>query len=183
MLNCLEWTSGLSAGRGCVFPFLGWIALTAGKRKMSVQKNHRLLIFSSTFPIVHVFLSSPSLPLRPFICLSWHLICPLSLSLLTKLHYMLFPILCLPVLLLPQAQNLLPTVATPLVCLSLSCSQNPFPLILDASYQLVVKTLAALDVCFRESKHLFLNTSWKYKEILWKISSRRKIEKNLPVVL
>lgn len=127
MLNCLEWTSGLSAGRGCVFPFLGWIALTAGKRKMSVQKNHTLLFFSSTFPIVHVFLSSPSLPLRPFICLSWHLICPLSLSLLTKLRYMLFPILCLPVLLLPQAQNLLPTVATPLVCLSLSCSQNPFP--------------------------------------------------------
>lgn len=124
------WTTSLSAGRVCLFPFLAEMLVSTGRKKINVLKNH------ITFILLHfphgaylLFLSFPQPSTSAFSDISC---CPLLFSLVTKLCFVLFPNLSLPVHFLPQAQYLVPSVATPLTWFSFSLPDlflflNPYP--------------------------------------------------------
>lgn len=174
MLDCVEWTSGLSARISCVVPFLGWSACNYWEKKSGCSEKSHYFSFASLSPLCMSSLSSPSLsPLHlPFLtldiaqyCSRFLPSCVLCFSPACFSQFSSFP-----------KHKIYSAVLLPLwldslsVCLLLSCSLN-----LITPHALC---LLQVGVYFREGEHVFLTALWKCKVVLWKISSRRrKIEK------
>lgn len=138
MLNCVEWTSGLSAGRGCIFPLLGWIACNYWKKKNECSEKSSDFSFALLSPLCAS--SFPLLTSTPFICLFWHLILP---TIVLTSHQVAF--CALPQLVSPSSPPSPSTTFTPQCCCPFglvpfqsACPSLvpwiPSSLILDVSY-------------------------------------------------
>lgn len=161
--------------------FLGWIACNClEKKNESSEKSCAAFVLFHFSTTVLIFLSSSSLsPLcLPFLRL---LSVVFSFGKLSVTSISQFPSLpsnniCSPAL--------LPVwFGSPSVTLSPSCSVC-FPLTIDVSYWLVVKTFTTVGTFFREVKLFFSkHTSWKFKEVFWQVSSRGNIVESACVII